>query len=183
MVEDYAKWKIDLFCVFSKVPEFLLVAFKLLEIHWAAFFFAVLCFIFEKKCLQKTQVFAAACFLFLLLNEKQKKPFVCLNNESSKALHTSQTSWVFCIRFFSRKQSVKQQKNTAQCISSNLKATSKNSGTFENTQKKVDFPLSAVFDQALQLLMSKTAEASCTRIRKSYRCKTTLHAASLLNCV
>ena len=27
----------------------------------------------------------------VLLNEKQKKPFVCLNNESSKALHTSQT--------------------------------------------------------------------------------------------
>ena len=32
-----------------------------------------------------------------------------------------------------------------------LKATSKNSGTFENTQKKVDFPLSIAFDQALQL--------------------------------
>ena len=32
---------------------------------------------------------------------------------------------------FSRKQSVKQRKNAAQCISSNLKATSKNSGTFE----------------------------------------------------
>ena len=38
LVENYAKWKIYLFCVFSKVPEFLLVAFKLLEIHWAAFF-------------------------------------------------------------------------------------------------------------------------------------------------
>ena len=33
--------------VFSKVPEFLLVAFKLLEIHWAAFFFTVLHFVFE----------------------------------------------------------------------------------------------------------------------------------------
>ena len=54
---------------------------------------------------------------------------------------------------FSRKRSVKwQKKNAAQCISSHLKATSKNSGTFENTPKKVDFPLSIVFDQALQLL-------------------------------
>ena len=35
------------FFVFSKVPEFLLVAIKLLEIHWATFFFAVLRFIFE----------------------------------------------------------------------------------------------------------------------------------------
>ena len=41
--------KLTFFCVFSKVPEFVLVAFKLLEIHWAAFFFAVLCFVFEKK--------------------------------------------------------------------------------------------------------------------------------------
>ena len=45
----------------------------------------------------------------LLLNEKQKKPFVCLNNESSEALHTSQTSWVFAY-VFSRKQNVKQRK-------------------------------------------------------------------------
>ena len=54
--------KSTFFCVFSKVPEFLLVAFKLLEIHWAAFFFAVLRFVFEKKCMQQTQVFTAACF-------------------------------------------------------------------------------------------------------------------------
>ena len=55
---------------------------------------------------------------------------------------------------FSGKRSVKQRgKNAAQCISSNLKATSKYSGTFENTHKKVDFPLSIVFDQALQLMI------------------------------
>ena len=41
----------------------------------------------------------------------------------SEALHMSQTSWVFAYVF-----------------SCNLKATSKNSGTFEN-KKKVDFPL------------------------------------------
>ena len=53
---------------------------------------------------------------------------------------------------FSRKRSVKQRKkNAAQCISSNLKATSKNSGTFENTPTNVDFPHSIVFDQALHL--------------------------------
>ena len=55
---------------------------------------------------------------------------------------------------FSRKRNVKRRKkNAAQCISSHLKATNKNSGTFENTPKKVDFPLSIVFDQALQLLL------------------------------
>ena len=30
--------KSTFFCVFSKVPEFLLVVFKILEIHWATFF-------------------------------------------------------------------------------------------------------------------------------------------------
>ena len=60
---------------------------------------------------------------------------------------------------FSRKRSIKQRKkNAAQCISSHLKATSKNSGTFENTQEKVDFPLSIVFDQALQLLPLQGAQ-------------------------
>ena len=59
----------------------------------------------------------------------------------------------FFAYIFSLKRSVKQEKNAALCISSNLKATSKNSGTFENT-KKVNFPLSIVFDQALQLFSS-----------------------------
>ena len=47
--------KSTLVCVFSKVPEFLLVAFKLLEIHWAALFFAVLRFV-------KTWVFCIRFF-------------------------------------------------------------------------------------------------------------------------
>ena len=87
-------------------------------------------------------------------NPNYSNPFVCLNNESSEALYTSQTSWVFCIRFFSKTKCKTAKKNAAQCISCNLKATSKNSGTFENTQQEVDFPLSihVVFDQALQLL-------------------------------
>ena len=50
-----------------------------------------------------------------------------------------------------QKKKKKKKKNAGQCISSNLTATSKNSGTFENKQEKVDFPLSIVFDQALQL--------------------------------
>ena len=101
--------KSTFFGVFSKVPEFLLVAFKLLEIYCAAFF----------------SLFYAS---FLRKN-------VCKNP-----------------RFFSKTKHKTVKKNPAQCISSNLKATSKNSGTFENTQKKVDFPLSIAFLQALQLV-------------------------------
>ena len=36
--------------------------------------------------MQKNSVFLAASFGDLLLNEKQKKPFVSLNNEVSEAL-------------------------------------------------------------------------------------------------
>ena len=64
----------------------------------------------------------------------------------------------FCIRFFSKTKHKTAEKNAAQYISSHLKATSKNSGTFENTQEKVDFPPSIVFDQALQLLPLQGAQ-------------------------
>ena len=51
----------------------------------------------------------------------------------------------FLHTFFARKQVVETaKKNAAQCISSNLKT------------KKVDFPLSIVFDQALQLLFTRS---------------------------
>ena len=43
--------------------------------------------------------------------------------------------------FFSKTKRKTAKKNAAQCISSNLKATSKNSGTFENTQKRLIFHL------------------------------------------
>ena len=56
----------------------------------------------------------------------------------------------FLLRFFSKMKKKTAKKNAAQCISSNFQATCKNSGTFE---KKVDFPLSIVFAQALQLLL------------------------------
>ena len=59
--------------VFSKVPEFLLVAFKLLEIHWAAFFFAVLRFVFERKRMQKTQEVWLVCNASLLSLLRQTK--------------------------------------------------------------------------------------------------------------
>ena len=45
------------------------------------------------------------------------------------------------VRFFSKTKRKTAKKNAAQCISSNLKATSKNSGTFENTQKRLIFHL------------------------------------------
>ena len=70
---------------------------------------------------------------------------------------------------FSRKRSVKERKNAAQCISSHLKATSKNSGTFENTQKKVDFPLSIVFNQALQLFSPNFRVTSSEKVDKIQR--------------
>ena len=40
-----------------------------------------------------------------------------------------------CIRFFSKTKRKTAKKNVAQCISCNLKVTSKNSGTFENKKK------------------------------------------------
>ena len=60
----------------------------------------------------------------------------------------------FFVNVFSRKRSVKQRKKRQPNVfSSNLKATRKNSGTFETcAPKKVDFPLSIVFDQALQFI-------------------------------
>ena len=63
LIEDYAKWKIDLFCVFSKVPEFLLVAFKLLEIHWAAIFFSLFYASFLRKNVSKIPGFCSGMFL------------------------------------------------------------------------------------------------------------------------
>ena len=89
LVEDYAKWKIDLFwCVF-KSAWILACSLQITRNTLGCIFFTVLRFVFEKKRMQKNQVFAAACFWDLLLNEKQKKSFVCLNNESSEALHMS----------------------------------------------------------------------------------------------
>ena len=65
-----------------------------------------------------------------------------------------ETKGFFCFSFNKRSQNhatAKRKhkpavKNAVQCFSSNLKATCKNSDTFE---KKVDFPLSMVFNQAL----------------------------------
>ena len=104
------------------------------------------------------------CNASLLSLLRQTKGFFCFSFNKRSQKHAVAKTWVFCIRY-SRKRSVKQQKkknnnkkkkkkkkkNAGQCISSNLTATSKNSGTFENKQEKVDFPLSIVFDQALQL--------------------------------
>ena len=122
------------FFVFSKVPEFLLVAFEI--------FFAVLCFVFEKKCMQKTQEVWLVCNALLLSLLKQTKGFFCFSFNKRSQKHAAAKTWVFCIRFFSKTKRKTAKKNAAQCISSNLKATSKNSGTFENTQKRSIFHLS-----------------------------------------
>ena len=113
------------FFLFSKVPEFLLVAFKLLEIHWAAFFFAVLHFIFEKKRMQ--------CFAAFIVETNKRFLLFFIQQEISKTCRRK--------RFFSKTKRKTAKKNVAQCISSNLQATCKNSGTF-GKKKHVDFPLS-----------------------------------------
>ena len=138
--------KLTFFGVFSKVPEFFALAFKLLETHWAAFFFAVLHFVFEKKCMQKTQEVWLVRNASLLSLLRQTKGFFCFSFNKRSQKHAAAKTWVSCIPFFSKKKCKTAKKNAAQCISSNSKATSKNSGTFENTQKKVDFLLSIVFD-------------------------------------
>ena len=59
----------------SKVPEFSCVAFKLMEKHLSVFFFIGFCFIFEKKCMQKTKFFLAACLWDLLFEWETKETF------------------------------------------------------------------------------------------------------------
>ena len=144
--------KSTFFCVFSKVPEFLLVAFKLLEIHWAAFFSLFYASFSRKNVCKKTQEVWLICSALLLSLLRQTKGFFCFSFNKRSQKHAAAKTWVFAYVFFSKTKRKTVKKNAAQCISSNLKATSKNSGTFENTQKKVDFPLSIVFDQALQLI-------------------------------
>ena len=73
------------FFFFSDLSQFLHVGFVLVNKHCPVFFFVGLLFVFVKKRMQKNSVFLAASFGDLLLNEKQKKPFVSLNNEVSEA--------------------------------------------------------------------------------------------------
>ena len=78
--------KLTFFGVFSKVPEFLLVAFKLLEIHWAAFFFAVLRFVFEKKTYAKNPGSLARmqCFAAFIVGTNKRFPLFFIQQEISK---------------------------------------------------------------------------------------------------
>ena len=103
--------------------------------------------------LDRMQCFTA--FIF------ETKGFFCFSFNKRSQKHAAVKTWAFCIRFFSKTKRKTAKQNAAQCISSNLKATSKNSGTFENP-KKVDFPLSIVFDQALQLLRPITTDINST---------------------
>ena len=54
--------KSTFFSVFSKVPEFLLVTFKLLEIHWAAFLFPLFYASFSRKNVCKKTGFRGSMF-------------------------------------------------------------------------------------------------------------------------
>ena len=109
--------KLTFFGVFSKVPEFLLVAFKLLEIHWAAFFFAVLRFVFEKKRMQKTQEVWLVYNASLLSLLRQTKGFFCFSFNKRSQKHAAAKTWVFCIRFFS-----KTKRRTAKILQAKIQA-------------------------------------------------------------
>ena len=65
----------------SKLAEFLHVPFISIEKHHPVFCFTGLLFVFEILCIKQPSVFQAASFGDLLLNEKQKKPFVSLKDE------------------------------------------------------------------------------------------------------
>ena len=130
------------------MPEFLLVAFELLEIDWAAFFFAVLRFVFEKKRMQKTQEVWLVCNASLLSLLRQTKGFFCFSFNKRSQKHAATKTWVFAYVFFLKTKRKTAKKNAAQCISSNSKATSKIQALLKTLKKKVDFPLGIVFDQA-----------------------------------
>ena len=72
------------FFFFSDLSQFLHVGFVLANKHCPVFFFVGLHFVFKKKTYAKNSVFLAASFGDLLLNEKQKKPFVSLNNNNEQ---------------------------------------------------------------------------------------------------
>ena len=70
--------------------KFLHVGFVLVTKRCPVFFFFFCRFLalrFREITYAKNSVFLAASFGDLLLNEKQKKPFVSLNNEVSEASH------------------------------------------------------------------------------------------------
>ena len=91
--------------------------------------------------MQKKQEVWLVCNASLLSLLRQTKGFFCFSFNKRSQKHAAAKTWDFG-NVFSQKRSVKQRKKiAAQCISSNLKATSKNSGTFENTQKRSIFHL------------------------------------------
>ena len=66
------------------MSQFLHVGFVLVNKHCLFFFFRWFALRFREKTYAKNSVFLAASFGDLLLNKKQKKPFVSLNNEVSE---------------------------------------------------------------------------------------------------
>ena len=110
LVKDYAEWKIDLFCVFSKVPEFLLVAFKLLEIHWAAFFFRCFTLHFREKTYAKNPGSLARmqCFAAFIVETNKRFLLFLIQQEISKTCCRKKPG--FLHTFFSQKRSIKHRK-------------------------------------------------------------------------
>ena len=83
--------------------------------------------------MQKNQEVWLVCNASLLSLLRQTKGFFSFSFSKRSQKHAAAKTWVFCIRFFAKTKRKTAGKNAAQCISSYLKATSKNSGTFENT--------------------------------------------------
>ena len=72
------------FFFFSDLSQVLHVGFVLVNKHCPVFFFRWFALRFREITYTKNSVFLAASLGHLLLSEKQKKPFVSLNNEVSQ---------------------------------------------------------------------------------------------------
>ena len=125
--------KSTFFVCFPKVPEYLLVAFKLLEIHWAAFFpLFYASFSRENVCKNPGSLARMQCFAAFTVETNKRFLLFFIQHEISKTCRRE--NLCFLHTFSLENEAEKSgEKNAAQGISSNLKATSKNSGTFENT--------------------------------------------------
>ena len=95
------------FFVFSKVPEFLLVTFKLLEIHWAAFFSLFYALFSRKKVCKKPRKSGSYAMLRCFhCWDQQKISFVSHSTRNLKNMPPRKPGF-FCIP---RKRSVKKRK-------------------------------------------------------------------------
>ena len=87
-----------------------------------------------EKCKNPGSLARIQCFAAFIVETNKMFLLFFIQQEISKTCCRENLG--FCIHFFSKTKRKIAGKNAAQCISSNLKATRKNSGTFENTQEK-----------------------------------------------